>query len=223
MYLRQSRFHRFTTNTILRIRVTSFRADNYPYIQRLSPSAKVMSYNGLKLLGLAGEYRSSSKSGMLVNEALKIAESKGAEVVFWDLNEKPLPFVGEDGCWNHPTVQEFQNLLLESDAFLVASPEYHGTMSGVMKNTFDWMYDKHVGGKVFGLMSTLGGVTNANTLNHMRISLRWLHAWPVPEQLAIGHVKEAFNEEGQLNDEALQGRLESLVESVLSTSIKLQS
>ena len=72
---------------------------------------------------------------MLVNEALKVAESKGAEVIFWDLNDKPLPFVGEDGCWNHPTVQEFQSLLLECDAFLVASPEYHGTMSGVMKNT----------------------------------------------------------------------------------------
>ena len=54
-------------------------------------------------------------------------------------------------------------------------------MSGVMKNTMDWMYDKHVGGKAFGLMSTLGGkVTNANTLNHMRIALRWLHGWPVP-------------------------------------------
>ena len=53
-----------------------------------------MSYNGLKVLGLAGEYRNTSKSGMLVSEALKIAESKGAEIVFWDLNEKPLPFVG---------------------------------------------------------------------------------------------------------------------------------
>ena len=37
-------------------------------------------------------------------------------------------------------------------------------MSGVMKNTMDWMYDKHVGGKVFGLMSTLGGVTNRTPL-----------------------------------------------------------
>ena len=72
-------------------------------------------------------------------------------------------------------------------------------------------------------MSTLGGVTNANTLNHMRISLRWLHAWPVPEQLAIGHVKEAFGDDGRLNDEALQSRLEALVESVLSTTRKLQS
>ena len=87
----------------------------------------------------------------------------------------------------------------------------------------DWMYDKHVGGKVFGLMSTLGGVTNANTLNHMRIALRWLHGWPVPEQMAVGHVKEAFDEKGELVDENLTQRLESLVESVLAAAEKLSA
>ena len=182
----------------------------------------IMTDAPLKILGLAGEYRATSKSGMLVNAALNLAAEQGAEVVFWDLAEQPLPLVGEEGCWNDPHVQAFQNLLTECDAFFLSSPEYHGTMSGVMKNTMDWMYDKHVGGKVFGLMSTLGGVTNANTLNHMRISLRWLHGWPVPEQLAIGHVKEAFNEEGQLNDPALQERLSALVKSVLDAAVKLR-
>ena len=177
----------------------------------------------LKILGLAGEYRSSSKSGMLVNAAFDIASKNGADVVFWDLAEQPLPLVGEEGCWSHPNVKAFQALLEESDAFFLASPEYHGTMSGVMKNTMDWMYDKHVGGKVFGLMSTLGGVTNANTLNHMRIALRWLHGWPVPEQLAVGHVKEAFDENGQLVDASLQERLEKLVKAVLSASSKLSA
>ena len=87
----------------------------------------------------------------------------------------------------------------------------------------DWMYDKHVGGKVFGLMSTLGGVTNSNTLHHMRIALRWLHGWPVPEQLAVGHVKEAFDDDGQLVDEALRGRLQSVVTSVLTAAEKLRA
>ena len=96
-------------------------------------------------------------------------------------------------------------------------------MSGVMKNTIDWMYDKHVGGKVFGLMSTLGGVTNANTLNHMRIAVRWLHGWSVPEQLAVGLVKEAFDENGSLRDDNLQQRLDRLVESVLSATKKLSA
>ena len=42
---------------------------------------------------------------MLVNAALGMAEAKGAEVVFWDLAEKPLPLVGEEGCWTHPNVK----------------------------------------------------------------------------------------------------------------------
>jgi len=57
----------------------------------------------------------------------------------------------------------------------------------------------------------------------MRIMLRWLHAWPVPEQLAVGHVKEAFGEDGTLVNEATKERLNALVQSVLTTAQLLQS
>jgi len=174
-----------------------------------------------KVLGLSGEFRPTSKCGMLVNHALDIAKKHGAEVYFWDLDVKPLPLVGEEGCWENSNVKEFQKLATDCDAFLVSSPEYHGTMSGAMKNTFDWLYNKHVKGKVFGLMSTLGGVQNANTLNHMRIMLRWLHAWPVPEQLAIGKVKTTFDDDGNLIDDEIVERLEKLVLSVLENTRKL--
>ena len=59
-----------------------------------------------KVLGLSGEYRPTSKCGMLVNHALNIAESLGAEVHFWDLDVKPLPIVGEEGCWEND-ISEF--------------------------------------------------------------------------------------------------------------------
>jgi FMN reductase len=72
-------------------------------------------------------------------------------------------------------------------------------------------------------MCTLGGIENSNTLNHMRIMLRWLHAWPVPEQLAVGHVKEAFDEHGDLANEATIERLEGLVTSVVRTATLLKT
>ena len=172
----------------------------------------------LKVMGLSGSIGRQSKNGMLVDLALRKAQENGAEVHFWDLEEKPLPLVGEKGCWSNPIVKEFQEMASSCDAFLVSSPEYHGTMSGVMKNTFDWVYDQHVGGKVFGLMSTLGGISNSNTLNHIRIMLRWLHANPVSQQLAVGHVKEAFDDDGNLADDGMTARLDSLVESVLKTA-----
>ena len=160
---------------------------------------------------------------MLVNLALDIAKENGVEVIFWDLDTDPLPLVGEEGCWENENVKRFQDVVSSCDAFLAASPEYHGTMSGAMKNTFDWIYAKHISGKPVGLMSTLGGAQNSNTLNHMRIMLRWLHAWPVPEQLAVGKVKEAFDDDGNLVDEEHIDRLTKLVESVIDTTKKLSS
>ena len=46
----------------------------------------------------------------MVNHALNLAKDSGAEVFFWDCNEKPLPLVGEDGCWDNANVKEFQEL-----------------------------------------------------------------------------------------------------------------
>ena len=52
----------------------------------------------------------------------------------------------------------------------------------------------------------------------MRIMLRWIHGWPVPEQLAIGKVKEAFDDDGNLVNEETKERLQNLVESVLENT-----
>ena len=129
--------------------------------------------------------------------------------------QHPLPLVGEEGCWEHPHVKQLQDLATEMDGYILTSPEYHGTMSGVMKNTLDWLYNKHVGGKAFALMSTLGGMTNSNTLNHMRISVRWLGGWCVPQQIAVGKVKNAFSDDGSLVDDELTERMESMVDALV--------
>ena len=177
-----------------------------------------MAETPLRIMGLSGSYGKSTKNGMLVDLALKKAKELGAEISFWDLTEQPLPLVGAEGSWSDPVTKKFQEEASNCHGFLVSSPEYHGTMSGVMKNTFDWVYEKHVGGKIFGLMSTLGGMENSNTLNDMRIMIRWLHGIAVTRQLAIGHVKDAFDEDGNLIDEDSDRRLQSLVESVLNTA-----
>ena len=51
---------------------------------------------------------------------------------------------------NPINVKEFQELASSVDAFVLSSPEFHGTMSGVMKNNLDWIYSKHCSGKIFG-------------------------------------------------------------------------
>ena len=176
----------------------------------------------VKVMGISGSYGNESNNTKLVKLGLEILSDLGAETHFWDLNEKPLPFVGEEGCWDHENVKDFQNLATEVNAYLLSSPEYHGCMSGVMKNQLDWIYSKHVSGKAFGLMSTLGGQSNSNTLNQMRIAVRWIHGWAIPEQIAVPNIKTAFNEDGMLQDEKLIERLENTMQSLFDTALMLE-
>jgi FMN reductase len=114
-------------------------------------------------------------------------------------------------------------MVISADAFVLSSPEYHGTMSGVMKNSLDWVYSKHTSGKIFGLISTLGGQTSNNTLNHMRIAARWIHGWVTPEQIAVPNIKEAFNEDGSLVSDDINSRVIELASSIVENTTKLRS
>jgi len=192
------------------------------YIDTLKASGNTMSATPVKILGLSGSYGLTSKNGLLLSAALDECKKQGAEIHIWDLVEKPLPLVGAEGSWQDANVKEFQALATECDGYILTSPEYHGTMSGVMKNTLDWVYKDHVGGKAFGLMSTLGGISNSNTLNHMRIAVRWIHGWCVPEQVAVGKVKEAFDEDNNLTDTDVAERVVGLAQSVVNAAIMLR-
>ncbi|HJL55056.1 MAG: NADPH-dependent FMN reductase [Candidatus Thalassarchaeaceae archaeon] len=174
------------------------------------------------VMGISGSYEMESSNGRLLELVLGDCRTAGAEAFVWDNEKTPLPMVGEEGCWSHPNVKKFKDKAESADAFVLSSPEYHGTMSGVMKNNLDWLSSEQASGKVFGLMSTLGGRTNSNTLNHMRIVARWVHGWVVPEQVAIGNVESAFDESGQLIEESIRNRVSGLAESLVTSTVKLR-
>ena len=174
------------------------------------------------VMGICGTYDLKSANGSLLKIALDLCEGKGAETIIWDNAVSPLPLVGEEGCWDHPNVKSYKEIAESADAFLLSSPEYHGTMSGVMKNNLDWLSSSQTSGKLFGLMSTLGGQSTSNTLNHMRIAVRWIHGWAVPEQVAVPHIKEAFDDSGNIMSELINERIEGMVDSIISNSIKLR-
>ena len=174
------------------------------------------------IMGICGTYDMDSANGRMIEILLTECESLGAQTFVWNHGEKPLPLVGAPGSWDDGNVKEFQDLAQGSDAVVLSSPEYHGTMSGVMKNSLDWLYSKHTSGKVFGLMATLGGQNSNNTLNHMRIAARWIHGWVAPEQIAIPHIKEAFGEDGSIIDNIIMDRVRSLAASIVSNTKKLR-
>jgi FMN reductase len=104
----------------------------------------------------------------------------------------------------------------------LATPEYHGSVSGVLKNALDLMSFDQLSDKVAGLISVLGGQSNSNALNDLRVIMRWVHAWVIPEQIAIGQAWKAFDPDGNLLDEKLSERFNEFAESLVENTQKLR-
>ncbi len=177
----------------------------------------------VKIVAIAGSLRKASHSHQALNIAAQRIEALGAEVTIIDLRSLQLPFCnGEDDYPDYPDVEDLQETVKQADGLLLVSPEYHGSISGVLKNALDLMSFEHLEGKVTGCISVLGGQSNSNALNDMRVILRWVHAWVIPEQIAIGQAWKAFDTEGKLVDEKLSKRFDQLAESLVENTERLR-
>ncbi len=95
-----------------------------------------------------------------------------------------------------------------ANGIIIATPEYHAGMSGVLKNALDLMGFEEIGGKMLGLIGVSGGAMGAvNALNSLRAVGRSLHAWVIPQQVTIPEGWKVFNEKGQLKDAETRQRL----------------
>ena len=57
----------------------------------------------------------------------------------------------------------------------------------------------------------------------MIISIRWIHGWFVPEEVAVGNVRKDFDENGDLVDEKLNMRIRDMARSLIDSAEYLRS
>lgn len=178
----------------------------------------------VKIVGIGGSLRADSYSQQALNIAAQRVQALGAQVEILDLREMRLPFCnGEEEYLDYPDVERLRNTVKQADALILATPEYHGSVSGVLKNALDLMSFDELSNKVAGLISVLGGQSNSNALNDLRVILRWVHGWVIPEQIAIGQAWKAFGPDGKLLDEKLSERFDQFAQSLVENTRKLRS
>ena len=177
----------------------------------------------LRVLGIAGSLRVPSFSGLALEHAIGLVREIGCSAEIFDLQNNPLPFCnGNHGDLRpeYPAVARLRTSVARAHALILATPEYHGGMSGVLKNVLDLLDFEHLRGKVVGGISVLGGSQNCNALNDIRRVLRWCHAWVIPEQIAIGHARTVFAD-FHISDPDLLSRFDEFVRSLLGSTFRL--
>ena len=160
--------------------------------------------------GIAGSLRQGSYTRMAVETALRGAAETGAEIEYIDLREFDLPLCNgsKDAADYPPGVARFRDRVKGVRGLILGTPEYHGGVSGVLKNALDLMGFDEFEGKMLGLVGVGGGALGAfDALNTLRNVGRALHAWVVPQQAAIAEAWKVFGPNGEVRLPGLEKRL----------------
>lgn len=169
-----------------------------------------------KILVFAGSTRRESHNKKVVKVAADGAYKAGAEITFLDLKDLPMPIYDQDVQETEgfdPNAHKFQEILLAHDGLLISTPEYNGSIPGVLKNAFDWASRANgtikmgatFKNKVAGIMAASpGGFGGIQCLAHLRDILSVLGVHVLPAQFAVPTIHEAFDDTGIFKDEKMQ-------------------
>jgi NAD(P)H-dependent FMN reductase len=162
----------------------------------------------MKILAVCGTTHHESNSGHITEIIAAAARAAGAEVDLLDLLASPLPLFRTDQSYeNDQIVTQVRQACQAADAFILVSPEYHGCMTGWMKNFLDFHYHEFAG-KLFVLAATTGGSLGVSCITQMRVAVQHCHGWSLPYQAAA---REAdFDSNGQLANDSVRERLERM-------------
>jgi NAD(P)H-dependent FMN reductase len=178
----------------------------------------------LKILAFWASSRKNSCNKMLIQIATKFLKGLAFGINEIDLKDYPLPFYDPNikETDEFPiNVKKIRNMIISSDVWLIAAPEYNYSMPAILKNLIDWASrsekneatrDAFRNKKVI-LMSASGGPDGgAYLLNHLKEVMQIVGCNVISNKIAIPSSHTAFNNEGNLIDKTLN----KLVESELS-------
>ncbi len=186
-----------------------------------------------KVLAFSGSARKASFNQRLVRNAARAAEDAGAEVTVINLVDFPMPIMNQDleaeqGQPEHGT--RLKKLFIEHDAILLAAPEHNSSITALLKNAIDWV-SRRVGdeaplvafkGKPVAIMSAspgrLGGLRG---LVHVRSILSNLGMLVLPNQHAVSSAGSAFDDDGELANDADQKRVREIASRLVEITKKL--
>ena len=188
-----------------------------------------------KILAFAGSTRTDSFNKKLVKIAAEGAKDAGSDVTVIDLRDFAMPLYDGDLEQREGLPQntrKLKDLMMTHQGFLISSPEYNSSISGVLKNTIDWTSRQSQGeeslacfkGKVAGIMSASpGGLGGLRGLVHVRAILENMSVLVIPEQTAINKAHEAFNTDGTLKDKKQEDQVKKIGANLSNLLLKLAS
>ena len=177
----------------------------------------------LRFLIFSASLRNDSLNTCLAKLAAEVVEKNGGTVDLANMSEFDCPSFNQDLEVNntHPKgAEEFRKKLLANDAFIITSPEYNGSMPGLVKNMIDCVSrfrpqpfnEKHA-----LLMSASPSMAGGNrALWSLRMPLEHLGSNVYPNMFSLAMAHKAFTTERKIADETLAQRFDENIISFMN-------
>ncbi|GAV13325.1 MULTISPECIES: NADPH-dependent FMN reductase [Paenibacillus] len=172
----------------------------------------------MRIVCISGSNRKEATSTKLVRYLAASIQEKGHEAQVIDLNELQLPLYCPDDAEQHTNVKLLRESVLAADAIVLATPEYHGSISGVLKNALDYLSFDYFNNKVVLSVSSAGGAVGISSLTHLQTIVRNVHGINCPEWISIGGDARQFTAEGQPVQEQVIQRVQKTLNYFLNLS-----
>ncbi len=170
----------------------------------------------LRFLVFSASLRTDSLNTRLAHLAAHKIEKHGGIVDVAEMKEFDAPSYNGDAESKSgfpPGAEEFRKRLLANDAFVISSPEYNGSMPGLLKNAIDWVSrfrpqpfnERHA-----LLMSASPSMAGGNrSLWSLRIPLEHLGARVFPDMFSLALAHQAISPDGDIANSTLAQRFEN--------------
>lgn len=177
----------------------------------------------MNILLLAGSNRQDASSTKLLRYMERRVQARGYAATLFDLRETPVPFYSADEEIAHPNVRRLLASVGEADGIVIATPEYHGSVSGVLKNALDYLHADVAGGKPVLSVSASGGPVGVSSLTQLQGIVRNLHGINCPEWISIGGDQQRFEADGSPANAQTRTRVERALESFVALTRALSA
>lgn len=180
-----------------------------------------------RVVGIGGTLRPNSSSELLARAVLDHCAAAGAQTRMFDG-----PYLAQLPHYDPavPARSDAEAELVEAvrtcDALVIASPGYHGGVSGLVKNAIDLLEElrqdtrPYFDGRAVGLIvSAAGWQAGGVTLAALRGIVHAMRGWPTPIGLSINSIEQKpFDATGKLVDPAISGSAKAMAAQLLGHS-----
>lgn len=184
----------------------------------------------MKVFALAGSLRTGSWNRKLLELTVPLLRSQGLEVDVFDFRAANVPMFDPD-VHEHdpaPVVRDAQERVRAAQGLLIVSPEYNHGIPGALKNFIDAVSRPPKTQPFKGKLAAQLGVTpgkmfTAYAQHALRETLSTLGVLSMPGEFVVAHAKDAFDDQGQLKEEARRNELTDFVHRYARMLEKVQA